>query len=64
MNAAIRGTRNRHQLPLDPIGQLGCIGGMIIGLEAVNAAPARIVEMDANKNGFFLRILDRNALIE
>ena len=64
VDATVRGTRNRHQLRLNPIGQLGCIGGMIIGLEAVNAASARIVEMDADKNGIFPCILDRNALIK
>jgi len=49
---------------LDPIGQLGPTDGMVVGFEAVNAAPAGIVEMNADKNGIFLRILDCDAAIE
>src|ERR1700737_5029170 len=37
---------------------------MIICFESVNAAPARIVEMDTDKNGILLRVFDRDALLK
>src|SRR5437763_89576 len=37
---------------------------MIIGLEAVDAAPAGIVEMDADEDGIVLRVFDRDTLLE
>ncbi len=37
---------------------------MIIRFETVDAAPARIVEMNANEDRILLRVLDRDPLLE
>src|ERR1700693_4803353 len=37
---------------------------MIIGLESVNAAAARIIEMNADKDGILLHVFDRDSFFE
>src|SRR5438132_8000920 len=56
--------RDSHELRLNPVGQINRIGRMIISFESVNAAAARIVEMNADKNGILLRVFDRDAFFE
>src|SRR6266516_7491767 len=49
--------RDGHQLALDLIRQIERSARVIVSLESVDPAPARIIKMDADKDRFFLRIL-------
>ena len=55
---------DRHELGLDPARQVNRICRMVIRFETVNPAPARIVKMNADKNGILLGVLNRHALFE
>ncbi len=64
VDAAIDGMRNRKQFLLDSIGHLRRIAGVIIGFEAIDNPAPGIVEMNADKNGILLSILDSDTFIE
>src|ERR1051326_344181 len=64
LDPAIHRTGQRHQILLNSISQIARDGGVIIGLKAPDAAPPRIVEMNADENGVVLAVRDRGPFIE
>ena len=65
LHAAVARPGQGQQLALDAIGQTaGVTGECIVGFEPTNAAAARIIEMNADKDGVLLPVADGGPLVE
>ncbi len=64
VHTAIGRARNRDQLRLDSVGQLGRLGRMIVRLEPLDSRATRVIEMNADENRIVLSIFDLDAVIE
>jgi hypothetical protein len=64
MHAPVHGVWQREQFVLDSSREVVRHRRMVIRFEAMNSAPARIIEMNADEDGIFLRVFDGHASIE